>query len=204
MSWPHYWYILNTIILSHVSYGAIVNNEGYVTCDDTIKDSFTFADDSNSFHYYEFIITESVSVNFDTCNSNTDIVFVIIENDTMISDQYCSGGDWCGNCMQMPDTYFIENFTMPMPNNGNPYYIIVYYYEPGQYQIDIACGPAINLTNIIWKLDTVFVSKNGTDHDECGHWGDECGTLYQASLGVAEPGEIYVLDGQNEAEIINY
>eukprot|EP01084_Bolivina_argentea_P143935 252646_1 len=204
MSWSLYWCLLNTIILAHVSCGAIVTNEGNVTCGDTIKDSFTSSDNKDSFHFYEFIINESVSVNFDTCNSNTDIVFVILENYTIVSDDYCKDGDWCGNCMEMPDTKYIENFTVPiLYDKGKPYYIIVYYFEQGAYQIDIACGPYINLN----PIDTVYVSKNGIDHDGCGRWGDECGTLYQASLRVdmiRTAGEIYVLDGQNETEIIGW
>eukprot|EP01084_Bolivina_argentea_P152182 265507_1 len=51
------------------------------------------------------------------------------------------------------------------------------------------------------------VSKNGIDSSDCGNETNPCGTLYKVSTFKGEYSddlEIYVLDGQNTTEIINY
>eukprot|EP01084_Bolivina_argentea_P267607 454312_1 len=51
---------------------------------------------------------------------------------------------------------------------------------------------------------TVFVSRNGTDSDECGNCTNPCGTLFGATTynKTLESLIINVMDGQNEAEIL--
>eukprot|EP01084_Bolivina_argentea_P287748 493754_1 len=55
------------------------------------------------------------------------------------------------------------------------------------------------------------VSKSGIDSPDCGNETNPCGTLYKVSTLISKgywkdhlDVEIYVLDGQNTTEIINY
>eukprot|EP01084_Bolivina_argentea_P049841 91670_1 len=54
----------------------------------------------------------------------------------------------------------------------------------------------------------VFISKNGTDHQSCGYATDPCGTLYHVSktflTSSHDDYSVYVIDGQNKAQIIQH
>eukprot|EP01084_Bolivina_argentea_P123918 219589_1 len=60
---------------------------------------------------------------------------------------------------------------------------------------------------VVTHATTIYVSKNGTDSQECGHnLQKSCGTMYAATLQnvYEDENEIYVHDGQNVDEINKY
>eukprot|EP01084_Bolivina_argentea_P315360 546346_1 len=65
-------------------------------------------------HRYEFSINSTQNVQFDSCQTQADIVVVIKDMHTFDdkSSSFCDGGDYCGSCVDNTN-YYPENFIIP-------------------------------------------------------------------------------------------
>ena len=121
-----------------------------VFCGDVIQDIIV----PNNNHEYALMIFNDTSVNFDTCNSQSDIIIQITnEQDANIVGEYCherAPGDICGSCNKqtnISNPEYNENFTIPQIRNG-VYWIQIQPYKATQitsYQLSISCHPLISI-----------------------------------------------------------
>eukprot|EP01084_Bolivina_argentea_P266657 452356_1 len=92
---------------------------------------------------YRFTINSKQNVQFDSCQTQTDIVVSIIDGEgKYISDKYCPWGDDCGNCANYNE-YYPENFTIPGLHAGS-YKIEIHRYSAygfGTYVFALNCIP---------------------------------------------------------------
>eukprot|EP01084_Bolivina_argentea_P191399 328771_1 len=80
----------------------------FVQCDEVISSIFSGSES----HFYQFSTSDTYNIHFDSCNSDIDIIVNVTDlNGNSLSDQYCSGGDWCGSCDN--NALYAENFVIP-------------------------------------------------------------------------------------------
>eukprot|EP01084_Bolivina_argentea_P006490 12319_1 len=126
------------------------NNHSYYSCGDMITSSFIDETvdliDIEQIHYYQFQLNASYGVNFDSCDSELDIVIVVFDDlNTDLSDLqqyiYCSAyGD--PNCECNDILWSPENFTIPIMSAGQYLISVTSAYSftlGGDYQIQMKC-----------------------------------------------------------------
>ena len=114
---------------------------------------------------YELVLNHSFAVNFQSCDSSTDIAIFIYLGSDLVSSSYCPHGDDCGECAN-GNTNFAENFTMPMyggwsNRSATTYRVEIGPYGTGQYRVGIECN-ALSNTSYISPLDTTTLSPIGS------------------------------------------
>eukprot|EP01084_Bolivina_argentea_P073971 134202_1 len=122
-----------------------------VSCGDVITETIK---DEPAAHYYQFSINTAYYVNFEDCDSSTDMKLQIADNMGYdISYEYCNDmGDDCGVCKN--DAEYPENFTMPMV--PDIYFIGIGPYDiGGTYQLKVNCFP---------------ISVSDTASNNCDHY----------------------------------
>eukprot|EP01083_Nonionella_stella_P079302 217487_1 len=186
---------LLTLVMSICLY-----NVGNSQLDITIRNSITCGDvisatisDEPAAHYYEFVVESNRIVNFETCNSVTDMIIQIADDEGFdISYTYCNDlGDWCGTC-DTGTAEYPENFTMPM--SVGTYYIGIGPYDTGgSYTLGVSCNvisasfpahcpyykahlvqPAVDIIHD--RNETFEIEFDITLHDDCS--SDSCDILH--------------------------
>eukprot|EP01084_Bolivina_argentea_P316137 547915_1 len=142
--------------------------QDHVFCGDIIVDSI----DSGS-HIYQFNLNHTENVNFDLCQSVADVtIFIFNVNYDEVSNQYCSGGDYCGSCHNGGN--YAENFTIPMMQSGQYYIGIAPYDVGGQYNLIINCisTNGVIKQNNSYPNSTIMYTTSASS-DKCKYWLNE-------------------------------
>eukprot|EP01084_Bolivina_argentea_P296444 510574_1 len=131
----------------------------YASCGEIITEYM-----ENALVTYEFSINDSYRVNFDTCNSEMDLIITVMDdlgND--ISASQCNGGDLCGLCNNDVQ-HTVENFTISMPAGAYTILLEDYYFFGGDfYELKLKCTSSNVTTTIPSTTSVSSVTKDSSN-----------------------------------------